>query len=124
VQFKIPQGNSGVFVRTDKTTMAAYEVEVDAEKRTGGLWETRGRNWVTGPEDNAVVKADDWNEMTASLHGHRIVFHVNGAKTLDLPNDTQGRLEGHIALQTHGAKKPTRVWFKDIAILAPVSSER
>lgn len=122
VRFKIVKGNSGVFLRTDPATMAAYEVEVDAEKRTGGLWETgpNGRKWVAGPEDNAAVLKDEWNEMWASLHGRRIVFHINGVKTLDLPNDTQGRLEGVIGLQTHGAKRPTEVWFKDIAVLAPV----
>ncbi len=95
-------------------------MEIDSEKRTGGLWEVRGRNWVTGPEDNAAVRPDEWNELSASLHGDRIVFHVNGVKTVDLPNDTQGRKEGHLALQAHGSKRPTEVWFKDIAILQPV----
>jgi hypothetical protein len=120
VKFKIKEGNSGFFLRTDPETMASYEVEIDAEKRTGGFWEVRGRNWVTGPEDNAAVKADDWNELTGSLHGHRIVFHLNGVKTVDLPNDTQGRTEGRIALQIHGSKRPTEIWFKDVAILEPV----
>lgn len=120
LKFRIPKGNSGVFVRTDPGSMAAYEVEVDAQKRTGGLWEVRGRNWVTGPEDNTLVRADDWNDLTASVHGPRIVFHLNGVKTVDLPNDTQGRKEGHIALQAHGSKNPTEVWFKDIEVLTPM----
>jgi Domain of Unknown Function (DUF1080) len=119
VRFKMVKGNSGYFVRSAKENLAAYEVEIDELKGTGGFWETGpgGRKWVTGPEDNGSATAGEWNEMIASLHGHRIVFHVNGRKTLDLPNDTQGRLEGHIALQTHGSKKPTEVWFKDIAVL-------
>ena len=119
VKFRIPQGNSGFFLRADKTTLAGYEVEVDAEKRTGGFWEVRGRNWVTGPEDNSGINTNDWHTLTASLHGDRIVFHLNGTKTVDLPNDTQGRKQGHIALQAHGAKRPTDVWFKDIEILVP-----
>ena len=124
VKFRIPQGNSGFFLRTDKTTRAAYEVEVDAQKRTGGLWEVRGRNWVTGPEDNnAAVNPADWNILTASLHGHRIVFHLNGTKTVDLPNDAQGRTEGHIGLQAHGSKNPTDVWFRDVEILVPASGK-
>ncbi|MEN6533599.1 MAG: DUF1080 domain-containing protein [Bryobacteraceae bacterium] len=120
VRVRIPQGNSGFFVRADKETLAAYEVELDANKRTGGFWETGpgGRGWVIGPEDNSAVVANGWSVMTASLHGHRIVFHVNGVKTVDLPNDAQGRLEGHIALQVHG-KFDTDVWFKDVAILVP-----
>lgn len=119
VKFKIPQGNSGFFLRADKQTLAGYEVEIDSAKRTGGFWEVRGRNWVTGPEDNAGVNSGEWNELTASLHGDRIVFHLNGQKTVDLPKDTQGRKEGHIALQVHGSKNPTEVWFKDIEILEP-----
>jgi hypothetical protein len=124
VRFRIPKGNSGFFVRCDPKTRAGYEVEVDAEKRTGGFWEVGGRNWVTGPEDNANVRSDDWNEITAHFSGHRVVFHLNGHKTVDLPDDTQGRLEGHIALQTHGSRRPTEVWFKDVAVLAPESPRR
>jgi hypothetical protein len=119
VRFKIVKGNSGFFLRSEKTSHAGYEVELDEAKRTGGFWEVGGRNWVVGPEDNAAVKKDDWNLMEASLHGHRIVFHVNGVKTVDLPNDAQGRTEGYIAVQAHGSKRDTDVWFKDIAILVP-----
>ena len=117
VQFKIAKGNSGFFVRTSPENLAAYEVEIDAEKRTGGLWETRGRNWVTGPEDNAGVVAGDWNELAASTHGSRIVFFLNGNKTVDLPSDTQGRKEGRLGLQAHGSKRPTEVWFKSVDVL-------
>lgn len=120
IKTKIAKGNSGVFVRTNPENMASYEIELDAEKRTGGFWETGpgGRAWVTGPEDNAACFKDDWNTIYASLHGHKIVFHVNGVKTVDLPDDTKGRLEGVIALQVHG-RMPTEVWFKDIEILVP-----
>ncbi len=118
VRFKIARGNSGFFMRTDPQTNASYEVEIDAEKGTGGLWEVGGRRWVTGPEDNAAVIKDGWNELTASLHGRRIVFHLNGVKTVDLPNDAAGKqLAGRIALQAHGAKRPTEIWFKDLAVL-------
>jgi hypothetical protein len=121
LQFKIVKGNSGFFVRTDPSNMAAYEVEVDEIKRTGGFWETgpNGRKWVTGPDDNKAVRAGEWNQLTASLHGHRIVFHVNDTKTLELPEDAQGRLEGVLGLQAHGSKNPTEVWFKSIQVLVP-----
>ena len=117
IGFKIPKGNSGFFVRTDPETRAAYEVEIDAAKRTGGFWETRGRNWVTGPEDNANVRANDWNEIDAHLHGHRIVFHLNGSKTVDLPNDASGRREGRMGMQVHGSRNPTEVWFREVSVL-------
>ena len=120
VRFKMIKGNSGVFTRADAKTLAGYEEEIDDARRTGGFWESGGRKWVTGPEDNAAVLQGDWNELTASLHGHRIVFHLNGTRTVDLPNDAQGRTEGRIALQCHGNKRETEIWFKDIAVLAPV----
>jgi hypothetical protein len=121
VRFKMIRGNSGLFVRADPKTLAAYEVEIDEAKRTGGFWEPGGRKWVTGPEDNAAVKPGDWNELTASFHGHRVVFHLNGVKTVDLPDDAQGRASGRIALQCHGSKRPSEIWFKDIAVLEPAS---
>jgi len=121
VSYKMVKGNSGFFLRADPKTLAAYEVEIDDAKRTGGLWDTSGRKWVTGPEDNAGVRAGEWNQITASLHGRRIVFHLNGVKTVDLPNDTPGRTEGHIAMQAHGAKRETEIYFRGIEILVPES---
>jgi hypothetical protein len=119
VRYKIIKGNSGFLLRADRKTLAGYEMEIDEAKGTGGLWEIGGRKWVTGPQDNALVKANGWNELTASLHGQRIVFHVNGYKTVDLPSDSQGRTEGHIALQAHGSQRASEIWFKDIEILVP-----
>jgi hypothetical protein len=117
VHFKIARGNSGLFLRSEPQTHAGYEVEIDEAKRTGGFWESGGRKWVTGPEDNAAVKSGDWNELAASLHGHRLVIHLNGVKTVDLPDDTPIRTAGRIALQCHGAKRDTEIWFKDLEVL-------
>jgi len=121
LKFKMTKGNSGFFLRAAQDTLAGYEVEIDDAKGTGGFWETgaNGRKWVTGPEDNAAVMPGDWNDLAASLHGHKIVFHVNGVKTMELLNDTPGRLDGHLALQAHGSRRPTEIWFKDIEILVP-----
>jgi hypothetical protein len=96
--------------------MASYEIEIDAEKRTGGYWEVRGRNWVTGPEDNKNYKPGEWNTIVGSLHGHRIAFFLNGVKTVDLPNDWTGRTSGVLAMQSH-TRMETDVWFKDIEVL-------
>lgn len=123
VRFKILKGNSGFFLRWDPGKRVGDEVEIDAEKRTGGFWEVGGRNWVTGPEDNANVLPGDWNELTAHVDGRRLVFHLNGVKTVDLPDD-QGHGEGAIGLQCHGSKRPTDVWFKDVAVLVPEKSSR
>jgi len=118
VKFKILKGNSGFFFRAAQANLAGYEAEIDAEKRTGGLWEVAGRNWVTGPEDNAVVNAGDWNDLVVSAQGRRIVIHVNGAKTMELLNDAQGSTQGHLAMQVH-SRWPTEVWFKDVEVLEP-----
>ncbi len=115
-KFQINKGNSGFFVRTDPAGMASYEIEIDAEKRTGGYWEVRGRNWVTGPEDNKNYRPGEWNTIVGSLHGHRITFFLNGLKTVDLPNDWTGRTAGVLAMQCH-TRMETDVWFKDIEVL-------
>jgi hypothetical protein len=119
VRIKMTRGNSGFFLRTDPKTSAAYEMEIDEAKGTGGFWESGpgGRKWVTGPTDNGAAKLGEWNTLTASLHGHRIFFQVNGTKTVDIPNDAQGRLEGRLGLQVHGNKRPTEIWFKDVEVL-------
>jgi hypothetical protein len=120
LEYKIAHGNSGFFVRADPKTYAGYEVEIDEFKRSGGMWEPGGRRWVTGPEDNAAARPGEWNELIASVHGRRIVFFLNGVKTVDMPNDAAGvSLSGRIALQTHGSKKPTQVWFRNVAVLQP-----
>ena len=43
------------------------------------------------------MKDGDWNELVASTHGNRIVFRLNGSKTVDLLDDAQGRKEGVVA---------------------------
>lgn len=119
VRYRIPKGNSGFFLRMDPEIKSGYEVEIDSQKRSGGYWEVGGRNWVTGREDNLMqFPSDQWNEITASIHGQRVVFHINGHKMIDIADDAPGKKDGgHIAIQAHGAKNPTEVWFKDIAVL-------
>lgn len=119
LKFKILKGNSGFFLRAAENMRSGYELEIDGARRTGGYWEVGGRNWVTGPEDNNVVMAGEWNEATASIHGRRVVFHINGVKTIDIPDDAPGKTAaGHLAVQVH-SKFDTDVWFKDIEVLVP-----
>jgi len=44
---------------------------------------------------------------------------LNGVKTVDLPDDAQGRTSGRIALQCHGSKRESEIWFRDVEVLAP-----
>ena len=123
LKFRALEGNSGFYFRVDKVDGAVgvhgFQAEVDPRRDTGGLYETGGRGWVSKPSADAVkkwVRLDEWNEMTVSAHGRRVVVHVNGHKTSELRDDP-GRTEGHLALQLHGGQK-MHVEFKDIELLS------
>ncbi|MHC4719868.1 MAG: 3-keto-disaccharide hydrolase [Planctomycetota bacterium] len=124
LKFKVLQGNSGFYFRVDKVesnvAVHGFQAEVAANNDVGGLYETGGRAWVTKPKPEEVkkfFKPDQWNQMTVSAHGRRIVVHVNGHKTSELKDDP-GRTQGHLALQMHGGQD-MHVMFKDIEILVP-----
>ncbi len=122
--FKALKGNSGFYFRSDEVKggvgVHGFQAEIDVEKDIGGLYETGGRAWVVQPDPENVkkwFKKGEWNTMSVSAHGRRIVVHVNGQKTADLKNDP-GRLKGRFGLQLHGGMDMD-VQFKDIALLVP-----
>jgi len=124
LKFKAVKGNSGFYFRADEVEsnvgVHGFQAEIDATNDVGGLYETGGRAWVVKPKPEDVkkwFKPQQWNEMTVSAHGRRIVVHVNGRKTAELKND-EGRLEGHLALQLH-AGQDMHVMFKDIEVMVP-----
>jgi len=124
LKFKVAKGDSGFYFRVDKVEsnvgVHGFQAEIDANNDIGGLYETGGRAWVVKPSPEEVkkyFKPQQWNQMTVSAHGRRIVVHINGYKTAELKDDP-GRLEGHLALQLHGSKD-MNVMFKDIEILVP-----
>ena len=124
LKFKALAGNSGLYFRADEVGSGVgvhgFQAEIDASKDVGGLYETGGRAWVVQPTAEEVATwfaRQEWNEMTVSAHGRRIVVHVNGRKTAELKND-EGRLKGHLALQLHGGQD-MHVMFKDIEMLVP-----
>ncbi len=125
LKYKAVRGNSGLYFRSKAREgavgISGFQAEIDAAKDAGGLYETGGRAWVVKPKAEAVAKyfkAGEWNQMTVSAHGRRIVVHVNGTKTAELRGD-KGRLEGQIALQLHGSQD-VEVQFKDIETLIAV----
>jgi len=124
LKFKVLKGNSGFYFRVDEVESGVgvhgFQAEIDMSNEVGGLYETGGRAWVVKPSPEDVKKyfrPQQWNEMTVSAHGRRIVVHVNDQKTAELKND-RGRLQGHLALQLHGGQDML-VMFKDIEILVP-----
>lgn len=125
LQYKAVKGNSGFFFRMGdldgkSPTPVGYEVEVDPTRDAGGLQEPRGRGWLSKSEPTVVrdyYKANDWNDMVVSAHGHRIVVHVNGVKTADFPTDP-GRSEGRFGLQIN-PRQELEAMFRNIEILEP-----
>ncbi|MHC4173585.1 MAG: 3-keto-disaccharide hydrolase [Planctomycetota bacterium] len=124
LKFKTLKGNSGFYFRVDEigggVGVHGFQAEIDESKGVGGLYETGGRGWVVQPSEEDVAKwfkPGQWNQMTVSAHGRRIVVFVNGLKSAELRKD-KGRLKGHLALQLHGSQD-VHVMFKDIEILLP-----
>ena len=122
LKYKALKGNSGLYFRADKVDGAVgvhgFQAEIADVNDIGGLYETGGRAWVVKPTPEQVKKyhkVGEWNEMTVSAHGRRIVVHVNGRKTAEL-KDAPGRLEGHLGLQLHGGQE-MHVEFKEIEML-------
>ncbi len=129
LKYKAIQGNSGFYFRSEERKgaigIAGFQAEIDATKDAGGLYETAGRAWVVKPAPEQVAryfKPGKWNQMTVSAHGRRIVVHVNGRKTAELPSD-KSRLAGKIALQLHGSQD-VEVHFKDIEALVAVEADQ
>jgi hypothetical protein len=129
LKYKAVQGNSGFYFRSQERKgaigIAGFQAEIDATKDVGGLYETGGRGWVVKPKPKQVAqyfKPGAWNQMTVSAHDRRIVVHVNGRKTAELPAD-KSRLGGKIALQLHGSQD-VEVHFKDIETLVAVAPTR
>jgi len=121
LKYKSVKGNSGLYFRIEEkgaSGVSGFQAEIDAEKDAGGLYETNGRAWVSKPQPEEVKKyfrPQEWNTMTVSAHGRRLVVHVNGYRSAELRDDP-GRLEGRLALQVHG-NQDCEVHFKDIEVL-------
>jgi hypothetical protein len=122
LKFKALKGNSGLYFRAEPVDspvgVHGFQAEIAEANDIGGLYETGGRAWVVQPKPEEVkkyFKPGEWNEMSVSAHGRRIVVEVNGQQTAELKDDP-GRLEGHFALQLHGGMD-MQVEFKDIELL-------
>jgi hypothetical protein len=120
-------GNSGLFLHSRITgidpahgpDIEGMQVEVDPSpgKHTGGLYESAGREWVAMPTAKAekALKPGDWNDLEVSVHGNRIVTHVNGVKVADFTDPVPKFTDGVIGLQIHTGGG-VKVRWKDIYI--------
>ena len=120
-------GNSGVFLHARITGLdpqhgpdiQGMQVEVDpnAGKHTGGLYESGGRGWVVQPtaEGEKALKPGEWNDLEVSAQGNHIVTCLNGVKVVDYTDPAPKFTDGVIGLQIHTGGGVKMRW-KDIFI--------
>jgi hypothetical protein len=126
LKYKAVAGNSGFYFRSEEkgfSGISGIQAEIDPKQDAGGLYDTNGRSWIVKPGaeqfaqwvKNGHFKKDEWNILTVSAHGDRIVVNLNGHQTAQI-KDEKGRREGIFALQVHGGQD-VEVHFKDIEVL-------
>jgi hypothetical protein len=117
-------GNSGVFFHAHITgtdpehgpDIEGMQVEVDpnAGKHTGGLYESRGRGWVKMPsvEGEQALKPGEWNDLEVSVRGNHVVTHLNGVIIADYTDSSPKFADGVIGLQIHTGGGVRMRWKK------------
>jgi Domain of Unknown Function (DUF1080) len=107
LQFKLEaNGNSGVFFRSgiEGTKISGWQVEVaPPDHHTGGIYESYGRGWLIQPkpEDEKILKADDWNQLKIQAKDDEITTWLNGKQIVYFKDEKIGQGKGFIALQIH-----------------------
>jgi hypothetical protein len=125
LQFKLVQGNSGIYFRAREVAteqnLHGLQAEITPDSGGGALYETGGRRMIAQPPKDTVAKfykPGAWNTLVISTHADRIVLNVNGTQTVDLL-DEDGPSEGLLAIQLHGGEA-TRIEVKDVEELIQV----
>jgi len=127
VKFKCEgDGNSGVFFHTafkpgtvDVSQGLQFEIDCTMMRHTGGIYGD-GRGWVVwpAPENETVVRRDDWNEYLLTVVGNRYIARLNGVQMIDFTDPSPRSFDGTIALQLHagghGNMKFKEIWLRDL----------
>jgi hypothetical protein len=116
-------GNSGVFFHTrfhpgtaDVSQGLQFEIDQVLNHHTAGIYGD-GREWIVwpAPENETVVRQNDWNDYVLKVVGNRYIARLNGVLMVDFTDPAPRSFDGYIALQLHsGGVGDMR--FKDIAI--------
>ena len=124
LKFKcVGDGNSGVFFHVafkpgtaDVASGMQFEIDCAINRHTGGVYDNK-RAWIVwpAPENETVVRQDDWNEYLLKVEGNRYVARLNGVQVLDFTDPKPNALDGPIALQLHAGGRGDMM-FKDIWI--------
>lgn len=116
-------GNSGVFFHSefkpgtaDITQGLQFEVDCAMGRHTGGIYGD-GRQWIVwpAPENESVVRRDDWNEYLLMVENNRYIARLNGVLMVDFTDPNPRSFDGGIALQLHSGGRGDMM-FKDIWI--------
>lgn len=116
-------GNSGVFFHTDfkpgtpnVSQGLQFEIDKTIGHHTGGVYGD-GRQWIVwpAPENETVIRPNDWNDYYMKVEGNRYISRLNSVPMVDFTDPTPKSFDGYIALQLHsGGLGDMR--FKDIYI--------
>ncbi len=122
LRFKcVGTGNSGVYFHTrfkpgtaDVSQGAQVEIDCSIGRHTGGVYGF-GRAWIVwpSPDNETVVRQNDWNEMTVTILGNRYISRLNGVPMMDFTDPRAPFLDGTIALPLHSGGTG-QMLFKDI----------
>jgi hypothetical protein len=124
LKFKcVGDGNSGVFFHVDfkpgtpdVSQGLQFEIDCTLGQHTGGLYGD-GRGWIVwpNPENEIVVRRDDWNEYLVKVEGNRYISRLNGVPMVDFTDPKPKSFDGPIALQLHSGGRGNML-FKEIYI--------
>src|SRR5690349_22577305 len=116
-------GNSGVFFHVsfkpgtaDVTKGPQFEIDCALGHHTGGVYE-QTRHWIVWPtpENESVVRADEWNDYLLKVVGNHYVSRLNGVVMIDYTDPEPESDDGPLALQLHSGGRGN-MRFKDIII--------
>lgn len=127
LKFKcIGTGNSGVYFHTrfkpgtaDVSQGAQFEIDCTIGRHTGGVYGF-GRAWIVwpAPENETVVRQNEWNEMLVTVNGNRYIARLNGVQMIDFTDPRAPFLTGTIALQLHsggdGHMQFRDIWVREL----------
>jgi hypothetical protein len=116
-------GNSGVFFHVEfkpgtATVVQGPQFEIDCHlgRHTGGVYDV-GRQWIVwpSPENEIVVRREEWNEYLLKVEGNHYVSRLNGVTMVDYTDPKPFGADGGIALQLHSGGEGN-MRFKEIFI--------
>ena len=127
----------------EKAIVGGYQADIEAGKTYSGiLYEERGRGILAlrgqrtvinesggqtkvnvigelgkGPDLQAFIKQDDWNDYLVVANGNHLMHLINGKLMVDVIDDQAAKAakSGVLALQLH-AGPPMKAQFKDVQL--------